>query len=111
MSERDAIVSAIHSTPNLGEAAKKLGASRRALQLHMRANGIPPGKPGRPRTALPFSKRHGIGGASADEWLVLVGVAAGAFLLGRYLLSKKSSTHVVGSDNPYLVGMRAMAAR
>jgi hypothetical protein len=55
--ERDAITHALKTAPNITEAARQLGSSRRTLQNRMRFYQIPPGKSGRPRELLPRPSR------------------------------------------------------
>ncbi|KKW46594.1 MAG: hypothetical protein UY96_C0003G0097 [Parcubacteria group bacterium GW2011_GWB1_56_8] len=101
--EREAIVSALKSAPNITEAAKQLGASRRTIQNRMRHYNIPPGKAGRPRELLPY-RTPSVGGL-----LALAGIAGGAFLVGRWF-SKR--TAVVGAgDSMYLIGIDILSSR
>ena len=98
--ERTAITSAIASTPNLNEAAKKLGASRKTLQNRMRAYDLPYGKSGRPRELLPYRSSP----VSLGGFLTLAAIAGGAFLTGRWLQRRSNS------NNPYLVGADILGA-
>jgi hypothetical protein len=41
---------------NIEETARELGAARRTLQNRMRAYGIAPGKSGRPRVPMPYTR-------------------------------------------------------
>jgi len=41
---------------NIEETARELGASRRTLQNRMRAYGMAPGKSGRPRVPMPYTR-------------------------------------------------------
>jgi hypothetical protein len=93
--DRSAVISAINSTPNLNEAAHKLGASRRTLQNRMREYGIPRGKSGRPKEWLPYksSTVHTVLGVGA--------VAAGVILLGRWLRNRDQ----IAGDNSPLAGL------
>ena len=71
--ERAAIVDAIKSSRNLNAAADKLDVSRKTLFNRMREYGLPEGRSGRPRTALP----HGSSGVD-----IALGVVAIAGLAG-----------------------------
>lgn len=94
--ERRAVVEAIQSSPNITEAARKLGASRRTLQNRMRQFGLPPGKSGRPHESLPYKSL--IGGWTAGEVAFAAGLGIGAFFVGRWWGKKMKSAHQVGLD-------------
>jgi hypothetical protein len=97
--DRSAVVSAINSTSNLGEAARKLGASRRTLQNRMRDYGIPRGQAGRPKEWLPYKS------GSAIKTVLGVGAAVvGLVFVGRWLREKES--HIAGDTSP-LAGLIA----
>ena len=49
--QRNAVEQAIAASPNIGEAATRLGVTRRTLQNYMRKLGIPKGKAGRKKRA------------------------------------------------------------
>ena len=102
--ERDAITHALRTAPNITEAVRQLGSSRRTLQNRMRHYAIPPGKSGRPRELLPYrSSSVSLGGL-----LSLAVVAGGAFVIGRWLQRRPQ---VAGdSNNPYLVGTYLLGA-
>lgn len=68
--ERAAISRALEKAPNITQAARELGASRRTLQNRMRDYDIPPGEPGRPRELLPVDR------AVASGDVALLGVLA-----------------------------------
>jgi hypothetical protein len=98
--ERDAVTHALRTAPNITEAARQLGSSRRTLQNRMRHYQIPPGKSGRPRELLPYRSTH----VSLGGLLTLAAIAGGAFLTGRWLQRQASS------NNPYLVGADILGA-
>lgn len=87
MNDRDAVVSAIRTAPNLTVAARKLGASRRTLQNRMREYGLPRGRSGRPKERLPY--KHGAGFVEA---LGAVAALTGLVLAGRWLLARHTET-------------------
>lgn len=102
--ERSAIVAAINSTPNLTEAAHKLGASRRTLQNRMREYGMPRGKSGRPKEPLPHHRPHIAG---TTDLLLLGAVGAGLFFARKFLRSGADT--VAGSSSvTYLRGIDAV---
>lgn len=68
--ERTAISKALAQAPNITQAARDLGASRRTLQNRMRDYDMPPGEAGRPRELLPVDR------ASSSGDLALLGVVA-----------------------------------
>lgn len=103
--DRSAVVSAINSSRNLGDAARKLGASRRTLQNRMRAYGIPRGQAGRPKEWLPYKKGWLPNPRGASDLLLVCGVGAGIFFAVRYLRSKQNE-HVAGDTSP-LAGLIA----
>lgn len=98
--EHDAITRALKTAPNITEAARQLGASRRTLQNRMRHYGIPRGKAGRPRELLPY------GGSSFIEIAAVSGVLVGLVaLLGKWMRDKEPT--VAGADvrgNIYIHG-------
>lgn len=111
-SEREAVVSAISTSPNLGVAARKLGASRRTLQNRMRFYGLPRGHSGRPRQALP--KKHGAHMIIGTTDLLLIGGVGAALFFARRWWQRPSSParlSVVGdsssSSSSYLRGLDA----
>lgn len=103
--ERQAIEQAVKSTPTLDHAADKLGASRRTLQNHMRALGMPRGKAGRPRHDLPFRSGPHISGTT--DLFLLGGVGAALYFAHRWL--NRGAT-VAGSEHvdTYLRGINAV---
>ncbi len=92
--DRTAVVSAINSTRNLGDAARKLGASRRTLQNRMREYGIPRGQAGRPKEWLPYKS----GGSTVRTVVGGAAIVAGIVLVARYWRSRETS--VAGDDSP-----------
>ncbi len=106
-SEREAVVSAINTSPNLGVAARRLGASRRTLQNRMRFYGLPRGHSGRPKQALP-KRGGGVSAIGATDLLLLGGVGAAFYFAGRWLRGKET---IVGADagSRYVTGMLALA--
>jgi len=97
--DRTAVVSAINSSRNLGEAARKLGASRRTLQNRMREYGIPRGQAGRPKEWLPYKS-----GSTVKTVLGVGAAVAGVVLLGRWLREKE---RLAGEDTSPLAGLIA----
>lgn len=79
--ERDEILAALRAANgNIGVAARRLGASRRTLQNRMREYGIPRGKSGRRKRALPYGRRsHSLAGIG----LAAAGLATGLVLASR----------------------------
>ncbi len=114
MSERDAVVSAINTSRNLGDAARKLGASRRTLQNRMRSYGLPRGKSGRPKESLP-KRRGGPMIVGPTDLLLLGGVGAAMYMARQWWLRPQSPAQlsVVGDDflpaasSAYLRGLDA----
>jgi hypothetical protein len=84
--ERSAIVGALASNQgNVSKAAHTLGAARRTLQKRMRDYGIPVGRSGRPREALPY---RGRGGDTFGKLLVGAALITGGYYLGKWLVQK-----------------------
>ena len=107
--ERVAIVKAIDSAPNITQAARNLGASRRTLQARMRDYAIPPGTSGRPRQLLPRGLRYvSLAGAAG-----VVGLVVGLVGLSVYLRRKAATTAVVGAERGAvrMTGIDLLAAR
>lgn len=103
--ERHAIERALKEQPNITEAAHVLGASRRTLQSRMRDYDIPPGKAGRPRNLLPYTKT-----STSTVGLVVVGciVGAGGYLFYRWAKNEQAKLDrgtVVGEDGFDLLGV------
>jgi len=91
--ERSAIVGALsRNHGNVSEAARDLGSARRTLQKRMRDYGIPEGRSGRPRSALPYRA-----GASAGKLFIAVGAIVGGYYLGK-LLVKKYKEHAAEQE-------------
>ncbi len=91
--EKQAIVKALETAPNVTAAARQLGASRRTLQSRMRDYALPEGEPGRPRELLPYS------GSAFPEALSTVAVIGAAFGLG-YWVWRRNKEQVVGGGKP-----------
>lgn len=72
--ERSTIVDALRSSGgNIQVAADELGASRRTLQNRMRQYGMPRGRAGRRRRALPYARRSRIAAGALAVGAALVG--------------------------------------
>ncbi len=75
--ERDEILAALKAARgNVSRAAEILGTSRRTLQSRMREHDIAPGKPGRRKHRLSYSKA-GAGTVLGAAVLVGVGLVIG----------------------------------
>jgi hypothetical protein len=95
--DRAAVISAINSTRNLNEAARKLGASRRTLQNRMREYGLPRGKAGRPKEWLPYKR------SSSSTVMTVVGVGAviaSVIMLRRWLATSDRVAGIV-DESPF----------
>lgn len=95
MAERETIASAIHDSPNLGVAARRLGVARKTLYNRMRQYGMPHGKSGRPRIVV----------VSGDGLGMLVSIAAlfgAGWLAGRWWKQRNAPT--ITGASAYLHG-------
>lgn len=78
--EKNDILNAIRDAGNnISKAARKLGVARRTLQARMRFWSIPPGKAGRRKRKITYTKRARAYGTVA----VVAAVVVGGVLLTR----------------------------
>jgi hypothetical protein len=73
--ERQEIVEAINTTPNLAAAARKLNVARKTLFNRMKFYSLPAGKSGRPKHKVGYRKRRALYTAGALAAGALIGVA------------------------------------
>jgi regulatory Fis family protein len=91
MADREAVVRAIHDTPNLAVASRRLGVARKTLYNRMREYDLPAGKSGRPRLSLP---QHGDGIGALIGVAALIGVG---WLASRWWRQSGSSPAITGT--------------
>lgn len=89
--ERNAVVQAVNSTPNLNEAANQLGASRRTLQNRMREYSLPYGQAGRRKQELPYQDE-------GDGGLLLLAALGLGGLAYAWWRSRPSQQTILGGD-------------
>lgn len=106
--EKQAIVKALDTAPNITVAAKELGASRRTLQARMRDHGIPPGQAGRPRQLLPKGRRLPTGVAVTTG--LALGGALGVLVLVVWWARKRVAATVAGAPPVGLHGLDVMVS-
>lgn len=119
--EKQAITKALHESPNISEAAKTLGASRRTLQARMRDYAIPRGQPGRPRQLLPkaaehfnHARHHVRKFIDSDAFPVVVLAAGAAFVTYLYRRSLGNDSHLTlgsGGKTADLHGLDVICSR